>query len=91
VREVHDVTRAEILQRLVELGRDVFDEEEFELAEDTAFEQVKVWDSLNHLRMVVAMERAFAIRFSIGDLQRVVRVTDLVDSIERLRQVDRAR
>jgi acyl carrier protein len=77
--------RAEILSCLIELGRDVFDEEDFSFAEATTFSEVKEWDSLNHMRMVVAMERAFKIRFSLGDLQRVTRVSDLIDIIERLR------
>ena len=78
------MTRAAILTRLVDLGRDVFDEEDFSFEESTAFEDVEAWDSLNHMRMVVAMERAFKVRFSLGDLQRVKRVADLVDIIERL-------
>ena len=79
------MTRAEILTRLIDLGRNVFDEEDFSFAEATDFKDVKAWDSLNHMRMVVAMERAFKVRFSIGDLQRVTRVSDLIDIIERLR------
>jgi acyl carrier protein len=80
------LTRAEILTRLIDLGRDIFDEDDFDFEEATRFEDVKAWDSLNHMRMVVAMERAFALRFSMGDLQVVKRVSDLVDIIERLRQ-----
>ena len=79
------MTRAEIMSRLIELGRDVFDDEDFTFAEVTAFTDVKAWDSLNHMRMVVAMERAFKVRFSLGDLQRVTRVSDLVDIIDRLK------
>jgi acyl carrier protein len=78
------VTRAEILKQLIDLGRDVFDEDDLSFEEATRFEDLKEWDSLNHVRMVVAMERAFKIRFSMGDLQVVTRVADLIDIIERL-------
>jgi acyl carrier protein len=78
------VTRAEILKQLIDLGRDVFDEDDLSFEETTRFEDLKEWDSLNHVRMVVAMERAFKIRFSMGDLQVVTRVADLIDIIERL-------
>jgi acyl carrier protein len=78
------LTRAEILTRLIELGRDIFDEEGLCFEEATRFEDVKEWDSLNHVRMVVAMERAFRVRFALGDLQAVKRVSDLIDIIVRL-------
>ena len=78
------MTRAEILKQLIDLGRDVFDEDDLSFEEATRFEDLKEWDSLNHVRMVVAMERAFKIRFSMGDLQVVTRVADLIDIIERL-------
>ena len=87
LRCVGDVlTRAEILTRLIALGRDIFDEEDLSFEEATRFEDVKEWDSLNHVRMVVAMERAFKIRFSLGALQLVKRVSDLIDIIVRLEQ-----
>jgi acyl carrier protein len=81
------LTRAEILTQLVDLGRDVFDEEELGFEEATHFEQIKEWDSLNHMRMVVAMERSFKVRFSHGELQQVKQVSDLIDVIVRLQQV----
>lgn len=75
------MTRSEVLQQLIALARDVFDEEELSFAEDTSFKDVDAWDSMSHVRMVVAMERAFKVRFGIGELQRVERVADLLDII----------
>ena len=69
------MTRDDTLQRLIDLGRDVFDEDDFTFDPSTRFEDVKEWDSMNHMRMVVAMERAFGIRFSIGDLQRAMGIS----------------
>jgi len=79
------MSRPEILKTLVELARDIFDEEELCFDESTPFAQIDAWDSMNHVRMVVAMERAFKVRFNIGELQRVERVSDLVDIICALR------
>lgn len=81
------MSRAQVLETLIELARDVFDEDELTFEEPTPFAQIEAWDSMNHVRMVVAMERAFKVRFAIGELQRVERVADLVDIIVALRQV----
>jgi len=85
--QVGFMTRSEIVQVLVKLARKVFDDEELEFSESTLFDDIDAWDSMNHVHMVVAMERRFGVRFGIGDLRRVVRVADLVDVIERQRQV----
>ena len=38
---------------------------------------------MSHIHMVVAMEKTFGIRFDDDELQRVVRVSDLVEIIQR--------
>jgi acyl carrier protein len=80
------MTRVDILTTLVQLARKTFDEDELVFSESTAFEAIEEWDSLNHMHMVVAMEKAFSIRFDLGELKRLVRVSDLVDIVERKRK-----
>jgi acyl carrier protein len=77
------VTRPEILVTLVRLARKTFDEDDLDFSERTTFEEIDAWDSLNHMHMVVAMEKAFSIRFDLGELKRLVHVSDLVDIIEQ--------
>jgi len=77
------MTRAEILQTLLSIARDVLDEEELSFDERTPFELLESWDSSNHLRMVVRMEAAMGIRFGNSDLLRLKVVGDLVSVIER--------
>jgi acyl carrier protein len=79
------MTRTDILRTLLALARKTFDEDDLAFDESTAFEDIDDWDSMNHVHMVVAMEKAFSVRFGIGELQRVVRVADLIDIIERAR------
>jgi acyl carrier protein len=79
------MTRLEILQQLITLARRVFDEDEVSFDESTPFEAIDDWDSANHVHMVVAMEKAFAIRFDLASLQRLHKVADLVDIIEQRR------
>jgi acyl carrier protein len=77
------MTRAEILEILLNVARDVLDEEELSFNERTSFDEIESWDSSNHLRMVVRMEAALGIRFENSDLLRLKLVGDLVSVIER--------
>ena len=79
------LSRSQILETLLALARKTFDEDELSFDADTLFEDLEAWDSFNHIHMVVAMEKAFAVRFSVGELQRLTRVADLIDIIERHR------
>lgn len=55
--------------------------EDFELKEDTIAPQVPGWDSLNHVNVILAVEKNYNIRFknieilrlkNVGDLQKLV-------------------
>jgi acyl carrier protein len=77
------MTRDEILGTLVRLARKTFEEDELAFDAQTLFADIEDWDSPNHIHMVSAMEKAFAIRFELSDLQRLERVSDLIDVIAR--------
>lgn len=75
----------ELLPRLLEIARDVLDEEELDFGPETPFEEIEAWDSLNHIHMVVRMEQAFGIRFDLASLQSIEKVGDLLGIIARLK------
>lgn len=79
------MTRAEIVETLLAVARDVLDEDSLVFDEATSFEAIDSWDSSNHLRMVVRMEKSFGIRFGNADLLRLSVVGDLVSVIEKRR------
>jgi acyl carrier protein len=79
------MTRPEILQQLIIIARRVFDEDDVSFDEATPFEAIEDWDSANHVHMVVAMENAFAIRFDMASLQRLLIIKDLIDIIGQRR------
>ena len=77
------MTRAGILETLLNVARAVLDEEDLSFDERTSFDEIESWDSANHLRMVVRMEATLGIRFENSDLLRLKVVGDLVSVIER--------
>lgn len=74
--------RAEILGRLGDLMRDVFDEEDLVATEATTADDVAEWDSTNHVRLMVAVEGEFGVRFETDEITSPDTVGELVDLIE---------
>ncbi len=82
------MTRTELLPKLLELARDVIGDEDLTFDGSTPFETIEEWDSMNHVHMIVRMEKAFGIRFNdAARLQSVVKVQDLLDFIADLKGI----
>jgi acyl carrier protein len=75
------MTRDEILSRLTPIMRDIFDEETLEPTDATTSEDVAEWDSTNHVRLMVAVESEFGIRFETDEITAPENVGQLVDLI----------
>jgi acyl carrier protein len=73
--------RNEILKKVNTIFIDVLDDDDIVLTEDTTADDVEDWDSLNHIQLVVAIEKAFKIRFNSGEIQSWSNVGELVNSI----------
>lgn len=71
-----------ILHDLREIMIDVFDIDELELTMATTAEDVEEWDSLSHVRLVVAVERKFGFKFKNSEIEGLKTVGDLVTLIE---------
>ncbi|HWD25522.1 MAG TPA: acyl carrier protein [Rhizomicrobium sp.] len=77
------MTDQEILSRLDNIVADVLDLGSLHLTTQTVASEVEGWDSLNHVRIVVAVEEAFRVRFSTAEIQGLKSVGDLVSLIAR--------
>lgn len=75
--------QVQILAKLTPIFYDVLDNDSIEVSRTLSAGEVDEWDSLSHIRLIVAVERAFDIKFrstEIGDLKNV---GDLVDIIQQ--------
>ena len=71
------------LSLLQPIFQEVFDDDDLLIESSTAADDVDGWDSLAHIRLVVAIEREFNMRFSaseISDLENVGEMCDLIIS-----------
>jgi len=71
----------DLYEQLTSIFREVFDEDVVVTPELTA-NDVENWDSLSHVRLMVAIEEHFKIHFSSGEITSFKKVGDLVASIE---------
>ena len=62
---------------------DITDNEDIVLTEDTAPDAVPGWDSVNHIKLMFAIEERFGISFEIGQLTMPASVKALIDLIEK--------
>lgn len=67
-----------VIDELREIMIDVFDVDELTITPDTAADDVEEWDSLSHVRLLIAVERKFRIKFSNSEIESLNSVGDLV-------------
>ena len=73
--------RADIFSTLTEIFEDVMDVDDVTLEEATTADDVEEWDSLSNVRIIVAIEREYGIKFSNAEIGSFACVGDLVTSI----------
>lgn len=78
------MTADDILAKLTEVFRDVFDEDALVLTRDTTAEDIEEWDSLNQIKLILACEKAFAIKLKPRDINTLANVGEMVDHLARV-------
>ena len=73
--------RDEVMEKVCEIARDIFDDDELELNDDTIAADVDGWDSLTHLSLMNEIENEFEIKFEVKEVQGLSNVGELVDVI----------
>ncbi len=75
------MTREEVFERLNEVFRDVFEDDEITVGEDTTSADIEDWDSLEHINLVNAVEQEFGIKFNMGQIVSMKNVGEMVTII----------
>ena len=73
--------RQEIFAKLTEIFQDVLDNDEIVVTADTKADDIEEWDSLTNIQLVVAIEKAFGIKFKSSEIMSWSNVGEMVDSI----------
>lgn len=73
----------DIKERLQEVFRDVFDDDEIELCDDTTADDIDAWDSLTHVQLIVAVEKEFGLKFSTVEVMKLKNVGEFIALIDK--------
>ena len=70
-----------INERLNEVFQNVFDDEDITVDRDTTADDIEDWDSLEHIRLIAAVEREFGVKFSMKEVSAMKNVGEMMDII----------
>jgi acyl carrier protein len=74
-------TFSDVLAEVNQIFRTVLDNDSIQLTYETTAKDVENWDSLNHIELVVAIEKHFNIKFNFAELQKFKNVGQMCDNI----------
>jgi len=72
------MTHEEIRTKIQDIFRDTFNDENILIDDNTNADDIDEWDSFNHINLVSAIEKAFDIKFALGELQELSNVGDMI-------------
>lgn len=75
------MNREQVYERLNEVFRDVFDDDTIRVNGETTADDIEDWDSLEHINLIVAVEKKFNIKFNMGEVNRFKNVGEMADVI----------
>lgn len=75
------MSRPETLKVLETIYRDILDNDNIVLSNETTAADIEEWDSLTHIQLIVAAEKHFGIRFTSMEIQALKNVGEFIDLI----------
>ena len=58
----------ELREQLQEVFRDVFDDDEIVIHNETTANDIEGWDSLMHINLIIAVEKRFGVKFATAEI-----------------------
>ncbi len=77
------MNRTEITEKVTEIFREIFDDDELVITDETTAADIEDWDSLEQINILVAIEKAFSIKFSVSEVEGLRDVGEMLSLIER--------
>ena len=72
----------EVLDSVQGVLRGVFGNAGIEINEQTTADQVNEWTSLNHIKLIVALEEYFKVSFELGEVEEMRNIGELISLIQ---------
>ncbi len=75
------MTREEVYEILNGVFQEVFDDDTITVKDSTTADDIEDWDSLEHINLIVDIEKKYNIKFNMGEVNKFRNVGDMVDKI----------
>jgi len=70
--------KIEIVEKLTPVFRNVFANNTLQITDELSALDVENWDSLSHMLLIAEVEKNFAIKFKLKDLNKMANVGDMI-------------
>lgn len=77
------IDEADFVEKLAEVFREELEQPGLNISMRTVREELESWDSLAHVRLVIAVERLFDIQFEVAEIESIAGVRDFYDAVSR--------
>jgi len=75
------MTKEEIYQKLNKVFQDVFDDASITVDDATTAADIEDWDSLEHINLIVAIEKEFGMKFKMAEVTTMKNVGEAADIV----------
>ena len=75
------MNRQDILDKVQDIFRDILDNDEIVLTNESTADDIEEWDSLTRIQLIKAIEKDFSIRFTSREILSWNNVGEMIDSI----------
>lgn len=72
----------DILERLTDIFRYVFDYEGQSLTLDMTSDDIEAWDSMSNITLAIEIEKRFKIKIKMAEMENLKKIKDLVTLVQ---------
>lgn len=76
------MTKEEIYATLDKVFQEVFEDDSIHVGPETTANDIEDWDSLEHINLVVAIEKQFQMKFTMGEITTMKNVGEMVEILQ---------
>ena len=71
-----------ILSKIEEIAKIVFENETISIAESTGFDDIEEWDSLTQIQLIDTLEKEFNMKFSLDEMMNSSTIGNIANTIK---------
>lgn len=76
-----NMERKELQEKLTAIYRDVMDNEDITLTDETTSDDIEEWDSLSHIQLVAAIEKELGVKITSREVRGWENVGEMIDAL----------